>query len=592
MKKPPMTPVDPIPPLKRPDLRQRLSFAMIFKREWYLLPYIHLILIQIRSRSPEARHVQGHSKRPRIESPYEFSVTGSLPTPPNPTAASLELPPKQLADRLLDAYFYRVHRLYPFIHEGTFRSDYEQMWGRKTEASNRPSWLAVLNMLFCFGWEFCDRSNISQPDNAFVFAARAQSLLLPEMLAEASLEVVQALLLICHFLQGTLQVDRCWSLAGLMTHTAISVGLHLNPTALPLTSLEKEMRKRVWWGCILLGYTLGMKFGRPPVVKMGDGSIVDLPAEIDDQYISSASLVPRQPTGRPSLTSFFVHTIRMAPIIERMLQELYLNGVSRSFMSNLEGAAASGPTAAQILGATVIIDGQLSEWWRTGPNHLTGEAQSDEDGGPEFARQRLVLLTRYHHIRLLVHRQSFLIYSRHQVHDPFLRSVAAASADICISSARRSIQLICAPENVHRLNSLYYNLHYAEDIFAASGVLLSLKTRDTALSEAIGITEDDETLGLGMEFLQSAGHSVPLAARYHSMLKQIQSQIGRPEARGTSRLNPTAATPDTTGAIDQAEFPMSRTSDEMGMAENVDDMNGLFGFEFLDSNDLFMGTGI
>ncbi|KAK5220849.1 hypothetical protein LTR47_011108 [Exophiala xenobiotica] len=545
---------------------------------------------RVRSSSPEGGNgnAPSKSKRRRISASHDSNATGLLSVlTPLAAETAQELPPRPASDDLIDAYFNRVHRLYPFIHESTFRSEYEQMWIHPPVSTRRPTWLALLNMVYSFGWEFGENWNTRNNCSAYTFAARAQNLLYPHMLPEASLEIVQTLLLLCHFLQGTLEVNTCWSLVGLMTHSAISIGLHLNPTTMALTSVEKEVRKRVWWGCIMLDRTLGMKFGRPPFMRTTDGLVVDHPAEVDDQYITNDGISPRQPIGRPSLTAFFVHTLKLAPIIERILQELYHSGASRPFQKNGNSGLPASATNAQILGTTVAIDGRLSEWWRTGPSHLTREAQPGDYDSPELHRQRLVLSIRYHHVRLLVHRQSFLLFGRHQVDDSFLTSVAAASASTCVAAARRAVQLICSRHNRRRLNSLWYNLHY---IFTATGVLLCLKTMELAHFEGIGVTPDDETLEMGMEFLADASHNSPLAARYNSMLKHIHDHVGRSDVNGMIRPNTRFSTPNLsgTGTDEPSAFMIDEVDNQNGLMRGLQDTSGIFDLDFVDFNDLFL----
>ncbi|KAJ9493835.1 hypothetical protein H2202_010690 [Exophiala xenobiotica] len=482
---------------------------------------------RVRSSSPEGGNgnAPSKSKRRRISASHDSNATGLLSVlTPSAAETAQELPPRPASDDLIDAYFNRVHRLYPFIHESTFRSEYEQMWIHPPVSTRRPTWLALLNMVYSFGWEFGENWNTRNNCSAYTFAARAQNLLYPHMLPEASLEIVQTLLLLCHFLQGTLEVNTCWSLVGLMTHSAISIGLHLNPTTMALTSVEKEVRKRVWWGCIMLDRTLGMKFGRPPFMRTTDGLVVDHPAEVDDQYITNDGISPRQPIGRPSLTAFFVHTLKLAPIIERILQELYHSGASRPFQKNGNSGLPAGATNAQILGTTVAIDGRLSEWWRTGPSHLTREAQPGDYDSPELHRQRLVL----------------------------------------------SIRMI--------------------DIFTATGVLLCLKTMELAHFEGIGVTPDDETLEMGMEFLADASHNSPLAARYNSMLKHIHDHVGRSDVNGMIRPNTRFSTPNLsgTGTDEPSAFMIDEVDNQNGLMRGLQDTSGIFDLDFVDFNDLFL----
>lgn len=130
-----------------------------------------------------------------------------------------------------------MHPLYPFVHEGSFRAEYESMWS--SHDALRPSWYTVLNQIFALGCEFC---RAIQEEEAIVtantFVSCSRNIIFSHIFKCASLELVQALLLMCHYLQGTLELNECWNLVGLMIRTAIGMGLHTDSERLTLTSVE------------------------------------------------------------------------------------------------------------------------------------------------------------------------------------------------------------------------------------------------------------------------------------------------------------------------------------------------------------------
>lgn len=330
-----------------------------------------------------------------------LSTSHSVRTPDASTGRNLgdselwhRLPERHLADSLVDGYFDRVHPLYPFVHEGSFRTEYESMWAHPSDPALQPSWFALLNLVFALGCEFCD----AIPDGevmktASPFVARSRDIILSHISKSGNLELVQALLLMCHYLQGTLELNECWNLVGLMIRTAVSIGLHLNPEDLSLTVEEKEVRKRVWWGCFIIDRTLSMKFGRPPSIQAADIFDVPLPLAVDDQYIHKNSLAPRQPAGRPSVTAFFIHTCKLAQVINNILRVLYASNrkSSRQVISDDGMPMSSGQS--HLLGHAVLLDGQLQSWWKERPAHLHTEA--DIADGQIVRRQQTVMHVRY-----------------------------------------------------------------------------------------------------------------------------------------------------------------------------------------------------
>ena len=299
------------------------------------------------------------------------------------------LPEKSLADNLVDAYFDRVHPLYPFVHEGTFRIEYERIGTNPIHSTFAPSWYAVLNMIFASSCEFCDAIPEAEVTKIVTpFVARARDIIFSHVFKIGNLHLVQALLLMCHYLQGTMELNECWSLAGVMIRTAVSIGLHLTPERLPITMVEKEVRKRVWCGCFVLDRTLSWKFGRPTSIQATNALDLPLPLAVDDQYIHNDSLAPRQPAARPPITAFFLHTVKLAQVIDQILQVLYTTN-----REEIQETGADKAGISHILGHAVLLDGQLQAWWDDRPLHL--RPQSGIVDGQIFQRQQTVMRLRY-----------------------------------------------------------------------------------------------------------------------------------------------------------------------------------------------------
>ena len=315
------------------------------------------------------------------------------------------LPDRTLANNLIDAYFDRVHPLYPFVHEGTFRSEYERIWGNLSNSSIESSWYALLNMIFASGCEFCDAISETELMECIApFVARSRQIIMSHAFKSRSLELVQALLLMCHYLQGTMELNECWTLAGLMIRSAVTSGLHLSPERLSLSILDKEVRKRVWWGCFILDRTLSWKFGCPTSIQTKDALSVPLPLAIDDQYLQSDSISPRQPVGRPPILAFFLHTVKLAHIIDQILEVLYTTNKEKpeecAQQSGANTSSQIDSNSSQVLGQTVLLDGQLQMWWNERPLHL--QPKSGLGDSQIFERQQTVMQLRYVFISLYI----------------------------------------------------------------------------------------------------------------------------------------------------------------------------------------------
>jgi hypothetical protein len=175
------------------------------------------------------------------------------------------IPPEAETRSLIDSYFTYIGSLYPYIHEDTFMEIYEEV-KRNSFRKVRRAWLGLFNMALALATSVPHRDDITveqRTERANEFYQRALGLCKDQMMRGTSLEVVQFLLLVGQYLQGTRQSLQTWTVHGLAVKAALQLGLHSNEALKRYPPLEREIRKRTWYGCVLLDRTLSMTFGRP-----------------------------------------------------------------------------------------------------------------------------------------------------------------------------------------------------------------------------------------------------------------------------------------------------------------------------------------
>ena len=197
---------------------------------------------------------------------------------------SFQLPPKYLADHLLDSYFNRVHVLYPFLHGPTFKAAYEKLWARATQRDSHGGngdlvclsdaglgnsmnsgpesrlFYAGLNAMFALSCQFSDLPIPEAMEASRDHLDRAMALIVDtEQLDHPSLSLVQVLLLLCLHLQGTPLRNRLWNIIGMAFRIAQGLGLQIDEGGgggcghEPIkTVLEIEMRRRTWYSCVMI----------------------------------------------------------------------------------------------------------------------------------------------------------------------------------------------------------------------------------------------------------------------------------------------------------------------------------------------------
>ncbi|KAK5045602.1 hypothetical protein LTR84_008971 [Exophiala bonariae] len=500
------------------------------------------------------------------------------------------LPSRDHANELVDAYFERVHLIYPFIHEPTFRDQYECMWDPRQSCG--LAWLALANMVFAYGCEFITSKQelIDRSLLASAFVDRAKSILLAHVFKDVNLELAQGLLLLCHYLQGALELHECWNFFGLAVRSTVAIGLHVDPLDRDGSApIETESRRRLWWGCFVLDRTLSMKFGRPPSIILHNALEVGFPLEIDDQYIVDSGRIPRQPGGKPSRTCLFVQTIKLSFVIDNILNELYLRH-DKSRRGPEELTITNNDHA--ILGSIILLDGQLQTWWDKMPGHLRVVPEIPD--GIDAQRQRNIIYLRYLQMRLLLQRPSLMLLAQPGFQDPYLRSVAMASAKRCISLANETIRLVSSQYHQQFLNSVWYLLHY---VFSSLGVLFTAQSLGLSTLSDVA-PPDSSAVTIGMAFLRSVSEYSVLARRYVTLLEKYQRAPGetvctQPSNQVSSDVSISSPNDSPTPFQQQSVTILPHVvMPQVGMASRLEAELTFPNIHFPNSNEFLFGTGL
>jgi hypothetical protein len=167
----------------------------------------------------------------------------------------LVLPPRQLADNLLQCYWELFHPVLPILHHPTFNAAYSQLWqpiaGNKAQDVLFHSTLNIVLALGCQRNEALEETE--REDLSKEFYRRSAKLISLDALDASSLQIVQLLVLRGSYLLYTPYADRCWNTVGVALRVAQAVGLQSVGTAVS-NQLNREMRRRVWHSCVMLDW--------------------------------------------------------------------------------------------------------------------------------------------------------------------------------------------------------------------------------------------------------------------------------------------------------------------------------------------------
>ncbi|KIW39315.1 hypothetical protein, variant [Exophiala oligosperma] len=311
------------------------------------------------------------------------------------------LPPEDYTWRLIKEYFQKTGQLLPFIHEESFCETYFQL-KRTNFTMARRTWLGLLNMILAMATTLTvdgypsSEERIAESD---VYYQRANGLCERESRTNNSLELVQYLLIVGQYLQGTQKSVRAWTVHGLAITTAFQLGLHSPRTNQDFPPLESEIRKRVWFGCILLDRTLSMTYGRACMIPE---KYIKLELPTADIQVMGQS--PVMDTRQRMDAMYFRATIALYSVMYQIIDTCYGQNLGlEDFLP-----------VAEIIALTLRGETQLTEWRTQSLPSLnlrvcntplcSQDLEKLEAKDKITERFNLVLSLRFHNLHILLHR--------------------------------------------------------------------------------------------------------------------------------------------------------------------------------------------
>ncbi|KAF9887006.1 hypothetical protein FE257_010622 [Aspergillus nanangensis] len=417
------------------------------------------------------------------------------------------LPPQNEMLKLVHTFFSDTGLLFPYIYPSTFLETYDQMV-QESFTRVRRTWLGLLNMILAMstitrapGNTEAD-SRIAESD---IFYQRGLGLCGGEILRGTTLEVVQYLLLMGQYLQGTQKSVQAWTVHGLAVKAALQLGLHSRAASNAFSPLEQEVRKRTWYGCVVLDRTLSMTFGRPSAIP--DNYVkLDLPAT--NISIDTASILNNDSTYLS--IAFFNSTITLYKRMWSIIDLLYGQNLG------CDAPLSVSETVAQVFS----VEQHLFAWEKSLPDALRittpaalKETNPELPGDSNFFswKFRVILTLRYLNLRVLLHRPvlvRFIDACGGLQPDPqelrLLQQIGLNSMHICADSAMEIIDLV--HQAVHEtgwrhkvLGAWWFSLYYT---FNSALVILGI----------LWVCREESITGKSMEDLVSRAKAYPYRA--------------------------------------------------------------------------------
>lgn len=325
------------------------------------------------------------------------------------------LPPRQITDRLVSAYFNAKYVVVPFVHTHQFRRQYEAFW--KDPTSSSFLWISILFSIMAVG-AIISKSGVQESSLYINLSARCLVSGQYHKAAEFSVEALAMHLHARNFQKDNPDPDLDPSqLHAVTVRIAQQKFYHcdMNQFLQLVTPFEAEMRRRVWFFIQYHDVLTSLEYGLPPLIHGETSSGYHPTNTTDDDFDEDSIVVSPRPTTEAHSMLPYVFMSRLLPILRRII--CHAQGFETCSYSN-----------------AMSLKLQLDAWYGSIPPCLRIRSIKDSafTDSNHIAMQRVVLELIYTTSITLLHR-------------PFLDSITyngqefQTSLDVCRKNAVRSI---------------------------------------------------------------------------------------------------------------------------------------------------------
>ncbi|EED19760.1 conserved hypothetical protein [Talaromyces stipitatus ATCC 10500] len=212
------------------------------------------------------------------------------------------LPQRRLCDALVQAYLDNLHGPFQVFYKPIFQLRYNLIWDNEIAQTGNTDvgWTCCLFMVIILGAdilgpEHCPDSILIQTKYMRLVRDSFQALVFT-----ATLENVQALLLLQLYEQNSGERNTSWLILGLAVRMAITLGMHREGTYASFDKAEAHTRRVVWWTLYQVEFNMSMILGRPPTINAKevnvslpeDGALdgIGYPLGFEDHYLKMTNI--------------------------------------------------------------------------------------------------------------------------------------------------------------------------------------------------------------------------------------------------------------------------------------------------------------
>lgn len=236
----------------------------------------------------ETSQIYSHLRKSKaLAKAIKFHRAPQWPSPP-----TADLPPKEVADELVDCYLRSTETVYRVLHVPTFKRDYEALWTSDTTPD--IAFRVQLKLVFAIGsTTYDEKFTLRASATRWVYEAQTW-LSEPKLKPRLGIQYLQTNLLLL-FAREAVDVgsDSVWVSAGALLRKAIHMGLHRDFTSAPeRTSFALEMRRRLWNTILEVALQSSLTMGGPPLLSLSDFD-AQPPRNLDDDQLMAENPVSK-----------------------------------------------------------------------------------------------------------------------------------------------------------------------------------------------------------------------------------------------------------------------------------------------------------
>ncbi|KAF9268830.1 hypothetical protein L218DRAFT_954266 [Marasmius fiardii PR-910] len=410
-----------------------------------------------------------------------------------------DFPEEDLMNELIDLYFNKYNCFVPLLHRPTFERSVKE-----GDHLHNYSFGGILLLVCALGARYSDdpRVYLEGPEcpNSAGWQWIRQVRVVKVPYGKPSLYDLQTYALAVPYLVSCTYSLQSWIMLGFALRLAQDVGAHHQRGSRP-PNAQDELWKRAFFALLFYERAVGNFLGRQPMIHEDEYN-VDFPLAIDDEFweCTDPKMNFKQPSGKPSITTFFVYLIKLSDIMSYAQRAVY---------SLHKPSVITGKPNIQSEQQLISeLDSALNGWLDSVPEYLKWDPNRPKD---IFFAQSATLWILFYKVQILIHK-------------PFIptpkRPVASSfpSLTICTTAARACSHIA----RVLTANNITLPLRHVSTAMFTAAIVFLLNMWTGKRPGATGNVDRDQIdLQAITDHMKLYEHRWPLSAAFSDIITDL-----------------------------------------------------------------------